>query len=64
MEQDTKQMGATAAQLWRANQCGLLDIRDEPGPVLERMVVKELLAAAAREGLWTPIRGVRGPIRA
>jgi hypothetical protein len=64
MDGDTKQTGATAAQLWRANQCGLLTIRAEPGPVLERTIVKELLAAAAREGLWQPVRAPRGPVRA
>lgn len=31
---------------------------------LENGVVKEVLAVAAMAGLWTPARGVRGPIRA
>jgi hypothetical protein len=51
---------ASSAQLWRLNQCGLLDLRDEPGPPLERGPAKEVLAAAAQAGLWQPIRGTRG----
>jgi len=56
---------ASAAQLWRMNELGLIDVRDQPGgPPLERTVAKEILAAAAREGLWQPVRGARGPVRA
>jgi hypothetical protein len=51
---------ATAGQLWRANQLGLVALRDEPGPPIENVNLKELLAAAARAGLWTPAHGVRG----
>ena len=55
---------ASSAQLWRMNELGLIDVRAEPGPPLERPVAKEILAAAAKAGLWEPVRGVRGPIRA
>jgi len=58
-----KTTGATAAQLWRANQLGLVDLRDEPGEPLQRGVMKEVLGAAAKAGLWSPARGVRGPVR-
>lgn len=54
---------ATAAQLWRANQCGLIELRDEPAEPLERTVMKEVLAEAARLGLWQPVRGVRQEVR-
>ena len=54
---------ASEKMMWRLNQCGLVELRDEPGPPLERSVVKEVLAAAAAEGLWTPkVRGERGPV--
>jgi hypothetical protein len=55
---------ATAAQLWRANECGLVELRDSPGPPLPNAVLKEVLAAAVKAGLWTPARGPRGPVRA
>lgn len=52
---------ASAAQLWRLNACGLLELRDDPGEPLERTEAKEVLVAAAAEGLWTPkVRGERG----
>lgn len=54
---------ASAQQLWRANECGLIDVRDEPGPPLTRVILKEILAEAVRQKLWVPIRGVRGPVR-
>lgn len=55
---------ATEKQLWRANACGLLEVRDEPGEPIERGVLKEILAEAARLGLWRPAaRGERGPVR-
>ena len=57
---------ATAAQLWRLNELGLLTLRDEP-ELDDRLLgapVKEVLAAAAMAGLWTPAHGVRGPVRA
>jgi hypothetical protein len=54
---------ATAPMLWRLNQIGLLDLRDEPGEPLERAPLKEVLGEAARRGLWHPIRGVRGVVR-
>ena len=46
---------ASAAQVWRMNQLGLLEIRKEPGEPLNRDVVKELLAEAVRKGLWAPM---------
>jgi hypothetical protein len=54
---------ATAPMLWRLNQIGLLEVRDEPGEPLERAPLKEILGEAARLGLWHPIRGVRGAVR-
>jgi hypothetical protein len=52
---------ATAAQCWRLNQLGLLEIREEPGEPIARDTVKELLADAVREGLWQPqARGAKG----
>ena len=54
---------ASAQQLWRLNQIGLIDLRDEPGDPLARVPMKEVLAQAATDGLWTPIRGVRGVVR-
>ena len=54
---------ATEKQVWRANQLGLLELRDEPGEPLERDVMKEVLAEAAKLGLWQPAaRGERGPV--
>jgi hypothetical protein len=66
MTQDSSERRATAAQLWRLNDLGLLTLRDEPelGDRLLSAPVKEVLAAAAMAGLWTPAHGVRGPIRA
>lgn len=54
---------ATSAQLWRLNECGLLELRDEPGEPLERLPLKEVLGAAARAGLWSPARAPRGVVR-
>ena len=55
---------ATEKQLWRANQCGLLTVLDAPGTPLESGEMKEILALAARQGLWQPAtRGDRGSIR-
>ena len=55
---------ATEKQLWRANSLGLISLNDEPGEPLERDVIKEVLAEAARLGLWQPAaRGERGPVR-
>jgi hypothetical protein len=51
---DAIESAATAAQCWRLNQLGLLELRDEPGKPLARDVVKELLAEAVRRGLWAP----------
>lgn len=64
--QDSSERRATAAQLWRLNELGLLALRDEPelGDRLLSPPVKEVLAAAAMAGLWTPAHGVRGPVRA
>jgi hypothetical protein len=45
------------------NQIGLLDLRDEPGEPLERSEAKEVLAEAARLGLWQPVRGPRQEVR-
>jgi hypothetical protein len=57
---------ASAPQLWRLNELGLLDLRDEPnfGERLLSLPCKEVLAAAAQAGLWSPAHGVRGPVRA
>jgi hypothetical protein len=61
-EQDKKL--ASQAMLWRLNQIGLLDLRDEPGEPLERAPLKEVLALAAAQGLWQPAaRGQRGMVR-
>jgi hypothetical protein len=54
---------ASAPMLWRLNEIGLLEVRDEPGEPLERAPLKEILGEAARLGLWQPIRGVRGTVR-
>jgi hypothetical protein len=54
---------ASSAQLWRLNQIGLIDVRDEPGEPLERTTAKEILAEAAKRRLWNPARGERGPVR-
>jgi hypothetical protein len=65
-QQDNVQRRATASQLWRLNELGLIALRDEP-ELTERLMsapVKEVLAAAAMAGLWTPAHGVRGPVRA
>jgi hypothetical protein len=66
MTQNGRERRATAAQLWRLNELGLLEVRDEPqlGDRLMSAPVKEILAAAAMAGLWTPAHGVRGPVRA
>ena len=61
-EHDNKKL-ATAAQMWRANELGLVELRDAPGPPIENAVLKEVLGEAARLGLWSPARGVRGPVR-
>jgi hypothetical protein len=64
MAQTTGQQTASSAQLWRANECGLLEVRDEPGEPVTRGEMKEILAEAARLGLWQPAaRGERGPVR-
>lgn len=63
MELDDKKL-ASPAMLWRLNQIGLLDLRDEPGEPLERPPLKEVLALAAAQGLWQPAaRGQRGVVR-
>jgi hypothetical protein len=54
---------ASSAQLWRLNQIGLVDVRDEPGEPLERTAAKEILAEAAKRRLWNPARGERGQVR-
>jgi hypothetical protein len=64
MAEDTRHL-ATAAQLWRLNCCGLVKLVDWPDEPLEtpldRTEAKEVLIAAAAEGLWTPKpRGERG----
>jgi hypothetical protein len=51
---DAIRSAASAAQCWRLNQLGLLEIREEPGEPIPRDVVKELLAEAVRRGLWKP----------
>jgi hypothetical protein len=66
MEKHNGSRRATAAQLWRLNEIGLLELRAEPD-LDDRLLgppVKEVLAAAAMAGLWTPAHGVRGPVRA
>jgi hypothetical protein len=45
---------ASAGQLWRANTLGVLELREAPAEPISREVMKELLAAAVREGLWQP----------
>ena len=62
MEKDPSKL-ASAAQLWRANQCGLLELRDAPAEPLERVPMKEVLGAAAKAGLWHPTRAPRGMVR-
>ena len=62
MEKETSKL-ATAAQLWRLNSIGLIELRDAPAEPLERAPVKEVLGEAARLGLWSPTRGVRGVVR-
>ena len=60
---------ASAAQLWRLNACGLIRLVDWPDEELEqplgRTEAKEILLAAAAEGLWTPkpARGERGAVQ-
>jgi hypothetical protein len=54
---------ASSAQLWRMNQIGLIDVRDEPGEPIPRDAAKEVLAEAARQRLWNPARGERGQVR-
>ena len=60
---------ASSAQLWRLNACGLMRLVDWPdeelGQPLERTEAKEVLIAAAAEGLWTPkpARGERGAVQ-
>lgn len=41
-------------QLWRANTLGILEIRARPGEPIPGTTMKELIAAAVREGLWQP----------
>jgi hypothetical protein len=58
---------ASQRQLWRANQCGLLELRAEPDIAnrLSRVTLKEVLGEAARLDLWRPQpRGPRGAVRA
>jgi hypothetical protein len=68
MTEDTRRF-ASAAQLWRLNACGLLRLIDWPDEArerpLERVEAKEVLIAAAAEGLWTPkpARGERGVVQ-
>jgi hypothetical protein len=67
MTEDTRKF-ASAAQLWRLNTCGLIRLVDWPDEELEepleRTEAKEILVAAASEGLWTPKpRGERGEHR-
>lgn len=67
MSEDTFKY-ASAAQLWRLNSCGLIRVVDWPDEQLEtpldRVEAKELLVAAAAEGLWTPkVRGERGAVQ-
>jgi hypothetical protein len=51
----------TEKQAWRLNSLGLLSILDEPAEPIERDEAKEILAAAAVQGLWQPAaRGARG----
>jgi hypothetical protein len=64
MDNNNGRTNATAPQLWRANELGLLELRDEPGRPLANVVLKEVLAAAVKAGLWSPARGARGPVRA
>jgi hypothetical protein len=45
---------ASAAQCWRLNQLGLIQLRESPGEPISRDVVKDLLAEAVRQGLWAP----------
>ena len=45
---------ASAAQCWRLNQLGLLEIRETPAEPISRDVVKQLLAEAVKRGLWQP----------
>lgn len=52
--ENTNPAAASAAQCWRLNQLGLLQIREKPGEPIPRDVVKELLAEAVRRGLWAP----------
>jgi hypothetical protein len=67
MTEDTRKF-ASAAQLWRLNACGLVRLVDWPDEELEqpleRTEAKEVLVAAAAEGLWTPQpRGERGGVQ-
>jgi hypothetical protein len=45
---------ASSGQLWRANTLGILELREYPAEPIARDVMKGLLAAAVREGLWQP----------
>jgi hypothetical protein len=55
---------ASSGQLWRLNELGLLDLRDEPGRPLERGELKETIAETVKRGMWTPQpHGRRGPVR-
>ena len=60
---------ASAPQLWRMNQIGLLRVVDFPDEALEepinRVSAKEILLGAASEGLWEPkpARGEGGAVQ-
>jgi hypothetical protein len=60
MSDDNNKALATAPMLWRLNQIGLLDLRDEPGVPLDRASMKEVLGQAALAGLRHPVRGSEG----
>jgi hypothetical protein len=68
MAEDTRKC-ASAAQLWGLNTCGLIRLVDWPDEELEqpleRIEAKEVLIAAAAEGLWEPkpARGQRGAVQ-
>jgi hypothetical protein len=52
-------------QLWRLNQCRLLELLDEPGErALYRGECKEVIAETVKRGMWAPQpRGPRGMVR-
>jgi hypothetical protein len=54
---------ASSAQLWRLNQCGLIDVRDAPAEPLTRGEAKECLAECVHRQLWVPVRGPRQDVR-